>query len=80
MPDETIKMLAIRLPEAERRRIKTVAASQGMTLQEALHQAMEAWVAKLQADGALDLALLPLEHDATTGQKSRRGRPPKPKT
>ncbi len=45
-------MLGVRLPEAEKRRLKALAASQGLSLQEAVHQALEAWMAKLQPEGA----------------------------
>jgi hypothetical protein len=58
MANEPTKLLAVRLPEAEKRRIKSLAASQGLTLQEAVHQAMEAWASKLQAEGALPVAPL----------------------
>jgi predicted DNA binding CopG/RHH family protein len=43
------KLLAVRLPEADRRRIKTLAASQGLTLGEAIVQAFEAWASQLQS-------------------------------
>ena len=33
----------MRLPEPELRRIKSLAASRGVTLQEAVHQALQAW-------------------------------------
>ena len=53
------KLLAVRLPEAEKRRIKSLAASQGLSLQEAVHQALDAWASKLQAEGAPYLDKLP---------------------
>lgn len=56
MASLSTKLLAVRLPEAEKRRMKSVAASQGLSLQEAVHQAMEAWASRLQAEGALPLA------------------------
>jgi hypothetical protein len=59
MMNQPMKLLAVRVPEAERRRIKSLAASQGLTLQEAVHQAMEAWASQLQAEGAFTLAPLP---------------------
>ena len=75
MTDQSLKLLAVRLPEAERRRIKSLAASQGMTLQEAVHQAMEAWASKLQAEGALMLEPWPAPPITTDAQKpKRRGR------
>ena len=46
------KLLSVRLPEAERRRIKTLAASQGLTLAEAIREAFEAWASQLQRQGA----------------------------
>jgi len=45
------KLLAVRMPEADKRRIKSLAASRGMTLQEAVHQALEAWASQLQPEG-----------------------------
>ena len=38
-----IKVLSVRLPEPEMRRIKSLAASRGVTVQEAVHQALESW-------------------------------------
>ena len=50
--DKPVKLLAVRFPEAEMRRIKSLAALQGLSLQEAVHQALEAWAAKLPPEGA----------------------------
>jgi hypothetical protein len=66
-----MKLLAVRLPEAERRRIKSLAASQGLTLQEAVHQAMEAWASKLQWEGALSLEPWPAPEATTNLQKPK---------
>jgi hypothetical protein len=55
-------MLGVRLPEAEKRHLKALAASQGLSLQEAVHQALEAWVAKLQPEGAPPLSSLSAPH------------------
>ena len=52
MPTNDNKLLAVRLPEAQKRRIKSLAASQGLTLREALHEAFEAWESQLEARGA----------------------------
>jgi predicted RNA polymerase sigma factor len=38
-----MRLLSVRLPEAELRRFKSLAASRGVTLQDALHQALDAW-------------------------------------
>ncbi len=38
-----LKILSVRLPEPEVRRIKSLAASRGITVQEAVHQALENW-------------------------------------
>ncbi len=46
-----IKPMFVRLTEAERRRIKTLAASQGLTMREAILQAFEAWASQLQSGG-----------------------------
>ena len=40
-------MLSVRLPESEVRRLKGVAASRGVTVQEAVHEAVEAWTSQL---------------------------------
>ncbi len=47
MAAKDTKLLAVRLPEADRRRIKVLAASQGLTLREAIVQAFEAWASQL---------------------------------
>jgi hypothetical protein len=46
------KLLAVRLPEADKRRFKSLAASQGISLQEAVHQALEAWASQAQPEAA----------------------------
>src|SRR5208337_2324586 len=43
------KLLSVRLPEAEKRRIKIMAASQGVTIRQAIHEAFDAWAAQLQS-------------------------------
>lgn len=37
------KILSVRMPEAELRRVKSLAASRGVSVQTAVHQALEAW-------------------------------------
>jgi|SRR5271165_5382895 len=49
MPASETKLLSVRLPEAEKRRIKTLAVSQGLTLRQAALQAFQAWELQLQA-------------------------------
>jgi hypothetical protein len=39
----------MRLPEAGKRRIKIVAASRGVTILQAIHEAFDAWAAQLQS-------------------------------
>jgi hypothetical protein len=41
-----IKVLSVRLPETEVRRFKSLAASRGVSLQEAVQQALEIWSAE----------------------------------
>lgn len=41
-----LKVLSVRLPEAELRRFKSLAASRGVSVQAAVHQAMEAWASE----------------------------------
>ena len=40
---DSLKVLSVRLPEAELRRYKSLAASRGVSVQTAVHEAMEAW-------------------------------------
>jgi uncharacterized protein (DUF433 family) len=49
MPAIETKLLSVRLPEAEKRRIKIMAASQGVTIRQAIHEAFNAWALQLQA-------------------------------
>jgi hypothetical protein len=53
MTKREIKPIFVRLTEAERRRIKTLAASQGLTMREAIVQAFEAWASQLQSGAVL---------------------------
>ena len=41
MPASETKLLSVRLPEAEKRRIKIMAASQGVTIRQAIHEAFD---------------------------------------
>lgn len=43
---QKVKVLSVRLPEPEIRRLKTTAAMRGMTVQEAVHRAVESWLLK----------------------------------
>jgi len=49
MQDSKTTLFQVRLTEAEKRRIKTLAASQGLTLRQATVQAYEAWAEKLHS-------------------------------
>ena len=44
------KLLSVRLPEVEIRKFKTLAVSRGVSMQEAIHQAMESWASKVQLE------------------------------
>jgi len=46
-----IKPLFVRLSEAERRRIRTLAVSQGLTMRQAIVQAFEVWAFQLRSGG-----------------------------
>ena len=59
MLTKNTKLLAVRLPEADKRRFKSLAASRGISLQDAVHQALEAWASQLQPDGTPSLDLRP---------------------
>jgi hypothetical protein len=50
--EERSYLFQARISEEEKRRIKTLAASQGMTLQKALSAAFSAWERELKAGGA----------------------------
>jgi hypothetical protein len=50
--EERSYLFQARISEEEKRRIKTLAASQGMTLQKALTEAFSAWERELKAAGA----------------------------
>ncbi len=41
-----LKVLSVRLPEVDLRRFKSLAASRGISVQTAVHQAMEAWASE----------------------------------
>jgi hypothetical protein len=43
-----LKILSVRLPEPEVRRFKSLAASRGISVQEAVHQALETWASESQ--------------------------------
>jgi len=49
MTTDDTKLFSVRLSEAEKRRIKSLAASQGLTLRQAIVQAFEAWASQLQS-------------------------------
>jgi hypothetical protein len=51
-PQSPRTLLQVRLSEAEKRQIKTMAASQGMTLHQAVLAAFTAWSEKLRAAAA----------------------------
>jgi hypothetical protein len=43
-----LKILSVRLPETEVRRFKSLAARRGVSLQEAVHQALATWASQTQ--------------------------------
>ena len=49
-----LKVLSVRLPEAELRRFKSLAASRGVSVQAAVHQAMEAWASQEERNVPLE--------------------------
>ena len=42
-----LKVLSVRLPELQVRRIKSLAATRGVSVQEAVHQALEVWASQI---------------------------------
>lgn len=62
------KVLSVRLPESELRRFKSLASSRGVSLQEAVHEAIEAWStmprdAQLEPWNALEGSLADVDTD-----------------
>ncbi len=56
-PANDLKLFAVRLSEAEKRRIKALAASRGLTLRQAILEAFEVWASQLESEElAADLA------------------------
>ncbi len=43
-----LRVLSVRLPEQEVRKVKSLAASRGVSVQEAVHQALEIWATETQ--------------------------------
>jgi hypothetical protein len=56
MPTNDLRIMSVRLPGVDVRRFKSVAASRGVSVQEAVHQALESWVAQVpnKLSGPLD--------------------------
>jgi hypothetical protein len=75
MANEPMKLLAVRLPEAERRRIKSLAASLGLSLQDAVQQALEMWASQLPPESAP--AAGAQVHRAGAGSKKPRRQKPR---
>lgn len=53
-----LRVLSVRLPEPELRRFKSLAADRGLSIQEALHEALEAWSAQVPKAQRDDLDIL----------------------
>jgi hypothetical protein len=53
-----LKILSVRLPESEIRRIKSLAASRGVTVQEAIQEALQSWASENRATAAEPLDAL----------------------
>ena len=68
MPANDTK-LVVRLPRADKRRIKGMAATQGLTLGQAILQAFQAWASQLQSGGAPPLDLRPSARADTDYEK-----------
>jgi hypothetical protein len=48
LASKQVKVLSVRLPEQELRRFKSLAATRGVSVQEAVHQALETWASEIQ--------------------------------
>ncbi len=71
MPASETKLLSVRLPEAEKRRIKVLAAGEGLTIRQAIHEAFDAWVAHLQSRGRSPEAARSASATGDAGKPSR---------
>ena len=58
LASKQLKLLSVRLPEAEIRRFKSIAASKGVSLQDAVQQAIHAWTCKAPVVPSESLDLL----------------------
>jgi len=72
MLTKNTKLLAVRLPEADKRRFKSLAASVGISLQEAVHQALDVWASVLEPEGAPTLCPPPGHLAGVDSKKPRR--------
>lgn len=72
MPIVRSAKLSIRVPEAQRRRIKSVAASLGLSLQEVVEGALEAWVLKHDPQAGRSVAAKSAGVPRGTPQKPKR--------
>lgn len=52
------KVLSVRLPEVELRRFKSLAAARGVSVQDAVHQALDIWAMSLGTAHSQPLAAL----------------------
>ena len=59
-----LKVLSVRLPEVSVRLVKSIAASRGVSVQEAVHQALDAW---MSAPPGMSLASLDLLQGSLAG-------------
>jgi len=83
MTKREIKPMFVRLTAAERRRIRTLAVSQGLTMREAIIQAFDAWASHLRSGASTAKprrsAFAGLEREmagASAGASTRSGRRP----
>ena len=53
-----LKVLSVRLPEVELRRFKSLAADRGVSLQDAVHEALEVWTSHIPGTSAEPLDAL----------------------
>ena len=79
MPASETKLLSVRLPEGERRRIKMMAASQGVTIRQAIHEAFDAWALQLQSGAATPDAARLTPAAADSGRPRQPNQPATPK-
>jgi len=77
MPEKATHWLQVRLTEAEKRHIRTMVISQGLTLRKAILLAFAAWAERLEARAAAPAQSVPATKEQGMAQPPRRSSAPR---